>query len=911
MAEYDGEPSPHLPERVEDELTSLHARGELPDTAHVDAWCAEHPAAAARIRRTVESLRSLSASDHPESIGPWRVLGVLGQGGMGTVYRVERTSPVRMQAALKLIKLGMDSRAVVARFEQERQALARMQHDGIAKVYDCGTSGRGQPYFVMELVEGRPLTAFCEAHGFDVAQKLHLVQQVCNAIQHAHNKGVVHRDLKPSNVLVSGDPDAPRIKIIDFGLAKALGEKLVEATLFTEAGQTIGTPEYMAPEQADPQNADVDTRADVYSLGVILYELLVGELPFPTDELRRATPSAMQRILLEKDPPRPSARLRSNAGRTRERAALLRALRSDLDWVVLKALEKDRERRYETPDALAEDLRRFLEHEPLVAGPPSAAYRLKKTLQRHRLQFTAAFLVLATALVGAAFAIDYAFEAKEHEQLAESRAKDNEALAARESQAKELAMREKVRADEKVRDFDLLSAVLRHDRAVEEKARLYPATPDKLPAIQRWLAGETEQLLAMRPAIQATVDKLTGQDADPADRSSSTKFLAETLASLLPKLDMLASKEKPQVEQLLRWAQFLRETARQDHPGAATTWEQCRVAVAAADDVVASARYHGVSIDFANDAFLGLVPLGVNPVTKLLEFYDLRSAWDGAIDPSTIPIPRIAADGSIRVGPETGIVFVLLPGGHVELGAQNKDPNAPRYEKTQAALNWPMRARLDPFLVARHELTRAQWQRMWTWDDTEAQPTFFRGDGKAAGKGMHPNNPVDNVSWHMADLLARRHGMSLPTTAQWEYSCRGGTDTPWWCGTSPKDLEGKANLCDKTGARLFRHWGAPTPFDDAYVFHAEVGTFAPNPFGLYDVHGNVWEWCLETWEGQTQVRDGDGLRFGGPDRGVADQCGGAFESAADHARSAFSIHQKKDTRSGDMGLRVVRLLHPR
>ncbi len=315
-------------------------------------------------------------------------------------------------------------------------------------------------------------------------------------------------------------------------------------------------------------------------------------------------------------------------------------------------------------------------------------------------------------------------------------------------------------------------------------------------------------------------------------------------------------------------------------------------------------------IDFANDAFLGLVPLGVNPVTKLLEFYDLRSAWDGASDPSTIPIPRIAADGSIRVGPETGIVFVLLPGGHVELGAQNKDPKAPRYESANAISSAPCQVRLDPFLVARHEMTRAQWKRLCLWDDSEAEPSFFVGDGKAAGKRMQPTNPVDNMSWRMAELLARRNAMSLPTFAQSEYARRGGTDTPWWCGTSPKELEGKANLCDATAKRFFTYRSHSVPFDDGHVFHAVVGTFVANPFGLYDVHGNVAEYCIDRADSVDGPRDGDGRRFGGPGVDQFSLGGGDFSCTADHARSSSVLNFTRDQRGGEAGLRTVRLLFP-
>ncbi|HEX6810569.1 MAG TPA: serine/threonine-protein kinase, partial [Planctomycetota bacterium] len=397
-----------------------------------------------------------NGAERPQQIGPYRILDTLGEGGMGTVYLAEQQEPVRLRVALKLIKLGMDSKAVVARFEHERQALAVMQHDGIAKVFNCGTSERGQPYFVMELVKGIPLNRFCEQNRLPLPQRLVLMQQVCAAVQHAHQKGVVHRDLKPGNVLVSDEGGKLQIKIIDFGLAKAMGKGLVEASLFTEAGQVVGTPEYMAPEQADPTNPDIDTRADIYSLGVMLYELLVGALPFPGHELRKAGMLEVQRILREVDPPKPSTKLTSSpttaagiaAARRMSASALVRVLEHDLNWVALKALEKDRNRRYETANVLAADLQRFLDHEPLIAGPPSATYRLRKLVRRYRGQFVAASAVLLALAGGGIGTLDQYLRAedrasaallqnsiaKAHRQRATQRADENAKLALEKSE---------------------------------------------------------------------------------------------------------------------------------------------------------------------------------------------------------------------------------------------------------------------------------------------------------------------------------------------------------------------------------------------------------------------------------------------------------------------------------------------
>jgi non-specific serine/threonine protein kinase/serine/threonine-protein kinase len=312
---------------------------------------------------------------------------------MGEVWLAEQKEPVRRKVAFKVIKHGMDTKQVVARFEAERQALAVMDHPAVAKVLDAGSTPRGRPFFVMEYVPGVPITQHCDKHKLTIRQRLELFQLVCEGVRHAHQKAIIHRDLKPSNVLVSTQNDKPVPKIIDFGIAKATGQKLTDQTMQTQLGAIIGTPEYMSPEQADLTAADVDTRADVYSLGVMLYELLVGRLPFKSSELREASFESLRRKICEEDPPRPSTRVSNPtdesviawaASRKTEARTLRRDLSGDLDWITMKALEKDRARRYDSPADLAADIQRYLDNQPIVARPPSLGYRTRKFVRRNR-----------------------------------------------------------------------------------------------------------------------------------------------------------------------------------------------------------------------------------------------------------------------------------------------------------------------------------------------------------------------------------------------------------------------------------------------------------------------------------------------------------------------------------------------
>jgi eukaryotic-like serine/threonine-protein kinase len=395
--------------------------------AYLDQACASEP----ELRRRVDQLLSAHSSDSSFLAGPpretaalaepdlspiegpgcrvgrYRILQEIGEGGFGTVFMAEQEEPVRRRVALKIIKLGMDTRQVVARFEAERQALAMMDHPAIAKVLDGGATETGRPYFVMELVKGIPVTEYCDRHNLSVPERLAVFLQVVNAVQHAHQKGLIHRDLKPSNILVSTVDDRPAVKVIDFGIAKATQARLTEKTLFTEFRQVVGTPEYMSPEQCEG-NLDVDTRSDIYSLGVLLYELLTGSPPFDPRELRSLAFVEMQRVIREVDPPTPSLKLSTSMERIASLAAhrgteprkLHALVRGELDWMVMKALEKDRARRYESASSLAADIMRYLADEPVSAGAPSRIHRLRKFVRRHRGPVIASAAVLAVLIAG-------------------------------------------------------------------------------------------------------------------------------------------------------------------------------------------------------------------------------------------------------------------------------------------------------------------------------------------------------------------------------------------------------------------------------------------------------------------------------------------------------------------------------
>ncbi|MFO1053003.1 MAG: bifunctional serine/threonine-protein kinase/formylglycine-generating enzyme family protein [Planctomycetota bacterium] len=838
----------------------------------------------------------------PEWIGRYKVLDILGEGGMGTVYLAEQREPVWRRVALKVIKLGMDSAEVLRRFEVERQALAMMDHPNIAKVFDAGTTDRGQAYFSMEYVKGKPITEYADAMKLSVEDRLRLFQQVCHGVQHAHQKGVIHRDLTPRNVLVVDQDGDVRPKIIDFGLARATDHRLTEGTLYTQQGQVFGTPAYMSPEQAGFENHDVDTRADVYTLGVLLYELLTGELPFGKPGNGPAGFLDFQRRIRESEPKLPStvvtvvANRPANAElRHAEPHTLVRKLRGDLDWIVMRAIERDRNRRYETANALAMDIQRHLDDQPVLAGPPTATYRLHKFVRRYRLQVIAGSLLLLSLIGGVIGTTWFLFEARANEIRAVKAADDAKSQKERADQEARLATAARADADRRavaekeareeavanLAKFELLSNVVLLREAKASAEQLAPETPDLVPAMREWLADRGEPLARVLPELEKTLDELRkrGKPREGGETSfgfeqRGDQFLHDTLDRLVADLHAFVDEKNGQLQTIrdrLAWSESVQKLSIDDHKD---DWVAARRAILRADDQVASKLYADPAIEL--EPQLGLVPIGMNPVTKLWEFYDLRSAEPGT------PIPAFRADGTLEVRPETGIVLVLLPGGEIMITG---DPASGSAGDTQKHV-----AQVEPFFISRYEMTQAQWRRLSRGDN----PSYYVAGREiaAARATITEVHPVEQVSWPMCERLLHIHGLRLPTDTQWEYACRAGTETTWSTGPDSKSLQGFANVADATAKKVVPTWTCDPLIDDGWVIHAPVGSFGFNAFGLHDVHGNVWEWCQDA--------------FG--TSGARVMRGGSHTNAPDLAASGNRSSAPADARSNNLGLRPARLL---
>jgi serine/threonine protein kinase len=738
-----------LPEAIEEAVLTILDGDESVRDAALLALFAAHPQHSRTLRAWLTSagVTVPGATAHrtdpaggatafdalPHRLGDYVLHQLLGRGGFGTVYRAEQQEPIRRPVAVKVLNPGMDSREVLARFAAEREAMNRLDHPGIARLLDAGTTPQGRPFFVMELVEGPTLANLCRQQRLPIRARLALFLQVLDAIQHAHQKAVLHRDLSSNNVLVADPNGRAQPKVIDFGIAKSLSDPLLQGGAMTFQGTLMGTPEFMSPEQAQGRISDLDTRADVYALGVQLYELLTDQVPIPGVVLRSQGLAGMADVIAR------HAVLPPSQAAPKERRA---ELQGDLDAITEKAIAKARDERYATVAEFAADLRAHLADQPVQVASPTTWYRLRKFVRRNRAQSIAA-AIAAIGLVAAFLVLAWALHIA------------REALAVAKAQTQQIA--EKADAG-----FRMLANEERLRDAVAAAAALPAPWPEHEAEFAAWLARHGEPLTLELHKVRdklatmsASLELSPGRRfADPVDQ-----HLFAALGRLEHALGEFSAPAGPLegVRDKLRFLQQVAAPAAREH---AAAWQRIRTEVQRSDGRDGGTDYRGAQIP----ELAGLVPLGRHPRTGLFEFLDLRSHRE----PTRLP-ERDPATGDLVVGADTGIVFLLVPAGRFRMGAFRGEPGLPQNDpdaeddELQGQLT-----NLDEFLLARTELTTGQWARL--------AGTAPEGDGSM---------PASGLDWHEALARLRQYDLDLPTEAQWEYACRAGTVTPWSTGDDP------------------------------------------------------------------------------------------------------------------------------
>ncbi len=803
--------------------------------------------------------------------GRFEIREVLGEGGMGIVYLADQLEPIRRRVALKMIKQESRSPAARARFDAECQALAIMNHPNIAKIFEVGEAGGGHVYFAMELVPGIPLTEYCDKYRLSISDRLDLFLQICEAIQHAHQKGIIHRDIKPSNILIVRDGKTSIPKVIDFSLAKGLYFQLSRLPVHTQHGLLIGSLDYMSPEQTDPAQHDVDTQCDIYALGALFYELMVG-VP-PLDLGTGASGGLIEAIehIRNTDPAPLDLRLKAKGenaksiaqGRRSSVDSLARKLHGELSWIASKALEKDPRARYATVSELARDVGHFLKSEPLIASPPSSFYRLRKYIQRNRALVLGLGSVFLALLMGLSISTTLYLENRRAYRLLQQQ--ETNVLART--------------------DLQLIK------NAEAEAAKLVPALPAMIPAMERWLEANEGRLAARLPlhrralaaiAIQQQVESeglADRGDPDGVEAQSAVNenllLQHEVLTALVAAFDRLNDPDPTLglIANIKSRLAFARRVEAESVLQYERLWQETVASIADAREYP---MYAGLQLSPQT----GLVPLGPDPDSGLMEFAHTMTGI----------IPKRNEDGRLMISEATGLVMVLLPGASYWMGASPDSaynfPEGMKVDNYAGGDESPIHeVQLSPFYISKYELTRAQWSRLNMPSNHAA--ILYREDYVEGEFGLLP---ADNIYWPAASWTAALMGMTLPTEAQWEYAARCGSRTRWWFGNDFSGVEGNGNIVDQHAKEMGKPLGwRYVSWDDGYAEFSPVGSFKANTFGLHDTIGNVFEWCRDaSLDYQDPVAEGTGLRLGKP---TEKRClrGGGYEYSPSGCRATRRI----------------------
>jgi len=792
-----------------------------------------------------------------KTIGRYRLRRIISSGGMGTVYEAVQSHP-RRTVAVKVMRRGFESDEAIRRFESEARILARLRHPNIAQVIEagsCGKDGRalekgeaGLPFFVMEYIpDALSVTEYARVKDLPVGDRLRLFVQACDAVYHGHQKGIIHRDLKPGNMLVDG---RGRVKIIDFGVARAVESDPGQTAFKTAAGQLIGTLQYMSPEQCAADPHDLDTRSDVYALGVVLYELLCEELPY---DLRKAMLVEALRQIREEPPKKPSS--------------IKRVLRGDVETIVLKALEKKRRHRYQSVAEFGADIDRHLEGRVIRARSAGVGFRFWKWIRRNPKKSAAVGAALVSLLSFVGYMLFWAYPRIKAE-------KDKVA--------------EAYRWVTGLSDVKVL-------RELEAEAReLKPAHPRKIAHMSDWI----ERAEALRLRIgghKGAIGKIRATAPRPSGRwepsspwtfaDTETQWQHDTLDALIGALNRFFDPQAGLLSVVARRLSFARlmERTWSEHEAA---WDR---AVASIADLTRCPQYGGIVIA----PKIGFVPIGRDPDSGLWEFAHLQTG----------EIPRRGADGRLELTEKTGLIFVLLPPGSVTVGERIRTfddwPLVPNILPLSDYLSVPIhRVEVDAFFISKYEMTQGQWLRL-----TGRNPSVYKAGGfDRDGRPFSLLNPVESVSWIDCSAELPFADLRLPTEAEWLHASRAGTTTLWWTGDYKESLFGAANIRDLSCRKFDRSRNYCETWSDGFAAHGPVGSFRPNPFGLHDVLGNVYEWCHDA-DIRYEVTFRESASFQARSAIPRIYRGGSWIHYAEYCRSDFHDSIGPENRYFDLGVR--------